>query len=99
MYHLRFDSLYKQLFNLKQTSCNESLRKGTGKLMATLISLKSILVIVLFASNSAIAQQKVKTAAQQPVLGYRSVKVLTINGLQFKDLNKNGKLDRYEDWR
>lgn len=37
-----------------------------------------------------------------PALGYSSlsgVKVLTVNGLPFKDLNKNGKLDRYEDWR
>lgn len=36
---------------------------------------------------------------QQPTLGYRSVKTLSQNGLTFKDLNKNGKLDRYEDWR
>lgn len=36
---------------------------------------------------------------QQPTLGHRSVKTLTQNGLTFKDLNKNGKLDRYEDWR
>lgn len=27
------------------------------------------------------------------------VKILTINGKKFKDLNKNGKLDKYEDWR
>ncbi|HMG11279.1 MAG TPA: hypothetical protein VK609_22350, partial [Mucilaginibacter sp.] len=27
------------------------------------------------------------------------VKILTIDGLAFKDLNKNGKLDKYEDWR
>ncbi|WP_128547057.1 glycoside hydrolase family 3 protein [Larkinella soli] len=35
----------------------------------------------------------------QPELGYRSVKTLTQNGRTFKDLNKNGKLDPYEDWR
>ena len=35
----------------------------------------------------------------QPVLGHRSVPLLTVDGLQFKDLNRNGKLDRYEDWR
>ncbi|MBC7745515.1 MAG: glycoside hydrolase family 3 C-terminal domain-containing protein [Flavobacterium sp.] len=37
-----------------------------------------------------------------PRLGYSSVsgvKILTINNLAFKDLNKNSKLDRYEDWR
>jgi beta-glucosidase len=35
----------------------------------------------------------------QPQLGIRTVELLTINGLQFKDLNKNKKLDKYEDWR
>jgi beta-glucosidase len=37
-----------------------------------------------------------------PTLGYSSasgVKILAIDGLAFKDLNKNGKLDKYEDWR
>ena len=35
-------------------------------------------------------------------LGYNQhsgVKILTIGGFAFKDLNKNGKLDKYEDWR
>jgi len=35
-------------------------------------------------------------------LGYSStsgVKILTVDRLAFKDLNKNGKLDAYEDWR
>jgi len=35
----------------------------------------------------------------QPVLGTRSVAIIEKHGLKFKDLNKNGKLDRYEDWR
>jgi beta-glucosidase len=30
----------------------------------------------------------------QPVLGHRSAPLLTVNGFQFKDLNKNGKLDK-----
>ena len=37
-----------------------------------------------------------------PVLGYASgsgVKIIEVDGLAFKDLNKNGKLDPYEDWR
>src|SRR5580692_11778280 len=37
-----------------------------------------------------------------PTLGYSSksgVKILTVDGLAFKDLDKNGKLDKYEDWR
>jgi len=35
----------------------------------------------------------------QPVLGSRSVNIIEKKGLQFKDLNKNGELDLYEDWR
>jgi beta-glucosidase len=38
-------------------------------------------------------------AVKQPVLGRRTVPLLTVDGLQFKDLNRNGKLDPYEDWR
>ncbi len=35
----------------------------------------------------------------QPQLGNRTVEILTVNNLKFKDLNKNYKLDQYEDWR
>ena len=35
----------------------------------------------------------------QLTLGRRSVPLLTVDGLQFKDLNRNGKLDPFEDWR
>jgi beta-glucosidase len=58
----------------------------------TLFTLTILLLI------SAFAQPK-KTTLKQPDLGCRSVKVLDINGLKFKDLNRNGLLDKYEDWR
>lgn len=35
----------------------------------------------------------------QPVLGHRTVAIMNVDGKEFKDLNKNGELDRYEDWR
>lgn len=35
----------------------------------------------------------------QPALGARVKAILTVDGKQFKDLNGNGKLDPYEDWR
>ncbi|MCR5547627.1 MAG: hypothetical protein K6F25_02635, partial [Bacteroidales bacterium] len=35
----------------------------------------------------------------QPELGTRTVQVIEKNGYRFKDLDKNGKLDPYEDWR
>ena len=60
----------------------------------------------------ATAQQKWSESAQAgftiitnkggQTLGYAptsGIKILKVNGLAFKDLNKNGKLDKYEDWR
>ncbi|RRW42723.1 glycoside hydrolase family 3 protein [Pseudomonas luteola] len=32
-------------------------------------------------------------------LEQKDLPVLTVGGLQFKDMNRNGRLDRYEDWR
>jgi beta-glucosidase len=56
-------------------------------------------MMIFAACNSFFAQQPSKPVTKQPVLGYRSAKILTINGLSFKDLNRNNKLDKYEDWR
>lgn len=60
-----------------------------------LVLVITLLSIVCLLNNPLSAQVKPK----QPVLGFRTVKVLTVDGLQFKDLNKNGTLDNYEDWR
>jgi beta-glucosidase len=38
-------------------------------------------------------------APAQPELGARSKQIITLKGLRFKDLNANGRLDAYEDWR
>ena len=38
-------------------------------------------------------------SGNQPLIESHSAKVLTVGGFQFKDLNKNGKLDKFEDWR
>lgn len=35
----------------------------------------------------------------QPELSQREVTLLTVGGLQFKDLNHSGKLEPFEDWR
>lgn len=35
----------------------------------------------------------------QPELGTRSAAILTVDGLRFRDLNRNATLDTYEDWR
>lgn len=41
-------------------------------------------------------QKNGKTLGYSPQSG---VKIITVDGLKFKDLNRNGKLDKYEDWR
>jgi len=38
-------------------------------------------------------------APSQPVMGHRVVPLLRVHGFVFKDLDGNGKLDPYEDWR
>ena len=38
-------------------------------------------------------------APPQPELGIRLKKIIADKGLKFKDLNANGRLDTYEDWR
>ena len=42
---------------------------------------------------------KLVTQKGGATLGYTSVPLLTVDGYAFKDLNRNGALDPYEDWR
>lgn len=56
--------------------------------------MKRILTLIILASVLFSCKQY-----EQPELGTRSVSIINKGGLQFKDLNKNGKLDKYEDWR
>ena len=53
----------------------------------------SFLILIVFPACTE------KITYTQPELGTRTVKILEDKGYQFKDLNKNGKLDKYEDWR
>lgn len=52
----------------------------------------AITIILTFACSQ-------KGTFTQPDLGSRSVRILKKGGYNFKDLNKNKKLDKYEDWR
>lgn len=63
----------------------------------TTVRLITCILTCFCLTNSVKGQQKQK--AQQPVLGSRSAKLLELNGLKFKDLNRNEQLDKYEDWR
>ncbi len=41
----------------------------------------------------------INNSIAQPVLSAKTKSILTVDGKQFKDLNANGQLDQYEDWR
>jgi len=61
--------------------------------------MKSLKFIVVIGLLNIIFTASIAQISKQPKLGYKSAKLITIGTLQFKDLNKNGKLDPYEDWR
>ncbi|MGC1468436.1 MAG: glycoside hydrolase family 3 N-terminal domain-containing protein [Sphingorhabdus sp.] len=53
----------------------------------------------LIGSLVAVFATPVLAAPEQPELGARTKPIITAKGLRFKDLNANGRLDAYEDWR
>jgi len=58
-----------------------------------------IVYLLCLISIVGISQKNVVNKKPQPFLGYKTVQLLKLEGFQFKDLNQNGKLDKYEDWR
>ncbi|HOO98182.1 MAG TPA: glycoside hydrolase family 3 N-terminal domain-containing protein [Bacteroidales bacterium] len=59
----------------------------------------SKLILLVSAAILTVSCGQGRKQTVQPDLGYRSVPVIEKRGLKFKDLNRNGKLDNYEDWR
>src|SRR5256885_4050556 len=57
-------------------------------------SFVAALTVAALASHVARAQ-----APAQPQLGSRVVPIIQQDALRFRDLNRNGVLDPYEDWR
>ncbi|MBB4009742.1 glycoside hydrolase family 3 protein [Allorhizobium taibaishanense] len=50
-------------------------------------------------ASCAVLMASVAHAQNQPVIITHSAPLLTVDGLRFRDLNRNGRLDIYEDWR
>lgn len=64
----------------------------------TIVSLTCLLQVQAQTTENYIIVKNANGAS----LGYSpasGIKIITANGLKFKDLNRNGRLDRYEDWR
>jgi beta-glucosidase len=76
----------------KQKRRSTSLNKNIPSIMSALS--KTGTALLFFCTSLLTAQ-----APAQPELGHRSAPLLQKNGLAFKDLNKNGQVDAYEDWR
>ena len=69
-----------------------------SQLFLKTIALNAAILLLSTAPPVAIGQPRPQPKPQ-PVLGVRSVPILTVDKLKFRDLNKNGTLDKYEDWR
>jgi beta-glucosidase len=64
------------------------------------ISLIALAAFAVSAGTPAVSSKTAKgTDVVQPPLGTRSAPVIEINGLRFRDLNRDGILSPYEDWR
>lgn len=63
--------------------------------------MRGVVLVLMFSVAGAISAVHAfqSAGARQPLLGHRSARLIDEGGLQFKDLNRNGKLDPYEDWR
>ncbi|SHN75580.1 glycoside hydrolase family 3 protein [Cryptosporangium aurantiacum] len=67
--------------------------------MSRTTALCTLLTAVLVGALAAPAAAPGKGATDQPQLSSRSAPILTIDGLRFRDLDRNGALTPYEDWR
>src|SRR5512133_128421 len=65
----------------------------------TAVAAAASLAAVLVACGSDNPTVTVAASAVQPMLTARAKSLITVDDKQFKDLNANGKLDAYEDWR
>jgi beta-glucosidase len=74
-------------------------KQAAGKSGKVFLAVFLLVGLIAFSGLLFPAAGQSKATPRQPVLGTRSAKILRLGGLQFKDLNKNGQLDPYEDWR
>jgi beta-glucosidase len=75
------------------------------KKITSFIFVSALLITTLHAQNwseKTNGTVSIVTNKDGQTLGYSAtsgIKIITIDGFAFKDLDKNGKLDKYEDWR
>jgi beta-glucosidase len=65
----------------------------------TLLALCVGCTLASHAQQSTSGARGMRGASSQPALPARGIPLITQAGLQFRDLDRNGKVDPYEDWR
>lgn len=68
-------------------------------LLLSIVSIIGIIVLVVLLTMLWISVTRSNTAEKNAVLAGPAVKTITVDGFTFRDLNKNEKLDLYEDSR
>ena len=56
-------------------------------------------VLLVCLAVAVLSSQEALAGPEQPELDARSAPIIDLDGMRFKDLNHNGALDLYEDWR
>ena len=64
-----------------------------------MIVMANLLGLCLLLLSCGETRRTIGVSSTQPKLGFRTVRILEIDGFSFKDLNRNDQLDPYEDWR
>jgi len=70
-----------------------------NKIMKKAFALTPIALAVVLAGCNDDTTNTIQPSHTQAKIAARSSGLIGVDGYQFKDLNKNGKLDVYEDWR
>lgn len=78
---------------------NKDSKQGSRRLRRTSLVTATVLTCALTLASRGEGVDANQHRRNQPELGHRSAHLLQIQGQAFKDLNGNGKLDVYEDWR
>jgi beta-glucosidase len=94
-----FFSIFKmKIFHIPIITCN-TMKKFFKILAITVGSILGLLILIIVITFLKISISGNRAARESLAMAGPEVKTITIDGLTFRDLNKNGKLDIYEDSR
>jgi beta-glucosidase len=77
----------------------DSMKKSLKILAYTIASIVGLIIILVLGIFLYLKVSAGRSERKSKALEYAEVKTLTVDGFTFRDLNKNGKLDVYEDSR